>query len=119
MRIKVSLEDLSSAKVEIDQHSYIEVRPITHDELATITPKFTRKGRISDEENVKLSFEVLERCVVGWKGIQDARGSEIPFEKRYVRPVLSALLSQNKELFEKLMEKALVLISTVEEEEKK
>ena len=119
MKIQVSVDDLSSAKVQIDEQSYIEVRPITHDELAAITPKHTRKGKMNDEENIRLSFEVLERCIVGWSGIQDINGSEIPFEKRYVKPVLSAMLSQDRELFERLMEKALVLISTVEEEEKK
>ena len=119
MKIKVSLEDLSSAKVQIDEQSYIEVKPITHDELATITPKHMKKGKMSDEENIKLSFDVLERCVVGWKGIQDANGNEIPYDRKYVKAVLSALLSWDRALFEKLMDKALVLVSTVEEEEKK
>lgn len=119
MKINISTEDLSSARVQLDEQSYIEVRPITHDELATIMPKYSKKGKIPDEENVKLSFEVLERCVIGWKGIEDVEGKEIPFDRKYIKPVLSAILSQDRKVFEKLMDKALVLVNIVEKEEKK
>ncbi len=119
MKIKVSLEDLEKAKVQIDEESYIEVRPITHDELATVSPKYRKRGKMSEEDNIQMSFEVLERCIVGWKGLQDSEGREIPYDRKYIRPVLSALLSRDREVFEKLMDKALALVTVVEEEEKK
>lgn len=120
MKLKVSVEDLSNAKVYLDENSYIEVNPITHDELAALSPKYEKKGKkMSDEESVQFTFEILERCVVGWKNLQDANGNEIPFKKELIKPVLSAVLNENPEAFQKLSEKAMVLINTVEEEKKK
>jgi hypothetical protein len=119
MKLQVSVEDLSKSKVYLDEGSFIYVRPMTHDELASFSPKYQKKGKMTDEDSVKLTFEILERCIEGWEGLFDTNGKEIPFKRELIKPVLSALLSDKPEAFQKLSEKAMILINKVEEEKKK
>lgn len=119
MKLQVNIEDLSKTKVYLDEESFVEVKPITTDEYAIVSSLYEKKGKISEADQVKLAFDVLERTIIGWGNIQDTEGREIPFSKELVKSFLSALLSQNEEAFQKIFKKAMTLVNKVEEEKKK
>jgi len=94
------------------------VKPLTIDELSFISSAFAKKGKIPEELQAKYAFEILEKAIVSWKGLQDSQGRDIPFKREYIRPVLTALTKET-ELIPKLIEAAMKLVTTIEEEGKK
>ena len=120
MKLSVELSELD--KVEVAYKDMIfYVKPLTVDELSFITADFKdKRGReeIPEELRGKYALDVLEKTLIGWKGIQDAKGRDIPFKKEYVRPVLTVLMKE-EDLIPKLIEASMKLVTVVEEEGKK
>lgn len=117
MKISVSYEELEKVEVRY-KDAVFYVKPLTVDELTLISSKFTKKGEIPEELQAKYALEVLERAIVGWKGLKDAKNREIPFKKEYVKAVISAL-TKEAELISELLNASMKLLKVIEEEGKK
>lgn len=119
MKLNAKLSELDRVEIEYEDAVFY-VKPLTVDEVSFISSAYTKKkkGEIPEELQSKYAFEILERAIVGWRGIQDAEGKDIPFRKEYIRPVLTALIKEG-ELVPRLIEAAMKLVTVVEEEGKK
>lgn len=117
MKLNVETSELERITVEHDGAIFY-IRPLTVDELSFLSSTYTKKGKIPEEAQTKYAVEILERALTGWKGLQDAKGNEIPFRREYVRPVITVLMRED-ELMQRLMEAALKLVTVIEEEGKK
>jgi len=119
MRLPVKYEELEKEAIEVEYDgAKFLVKPLTADELALISAEYSKRGKIPEKLQGKYVFEILEKVLVGWEGLKDAEGREIPFRREYVRAVLTALAGKG-ELFEKLLEAALRLVKLLEEEKGK
>jgi len=123
MKLNVKLSELERIEVKHGDMVFY-VKPLTIDEISFISSAYAKdkgkkgKEEIPEELQSKYAFEVLEKALTGWKGLQDSQGRDIPFKKEYIRPVLTALMKET-ELIPKLIESAMKLVTVVEEEGKK
>lgn len=90
--------------------------PVEYTELQN---KYQSKGKISEENAIKLNFEILNRTIKGWKNIKDRNGKEIPFKTELINTIVTALMKEDKEILEKLIKAGMALILSMENEKKK
>lgn len=117
MKLEMELSELRQIEVAY-RDAVFYIKPLTIDEFSFISSSFTKRGKVPEELQTKYAFEILEKAIVGWKGLQDAQGGSIPFRKEYIRPVLTVLMKET-ELIPKLIESAMKLVAVVEKEGKK
>ena len=126
MRLNVEIAD----RIEVRHEDMVfYVKPLTIDEFMQIQaelfrslPKGKKKAKdvddLPEEMRPVFAFRVLARAIVGWKGLQDRNGKDIPCNAETIPQVLTVLMKEG-DLVPRLVETAMSLINTLEEEGKK
>jgi len=84
------IKENEKLSIEIDGSTFY-YRRIRDVDFANIRRKHTKRGEV---DNMAVGLEVLENYVVGWDGVTDPDGNEVPFSRELIADLPSVIQVQ-------------------------
>lgn len=72
-------------RVEVAPGVFVRIKKeYTYGEAAAIAEQFTNLEKPTTADARKVILKILETAIVGWEGVTDAQGADIPWKPEYV-----------------------------------